>query len=339
MERICICGGGALGHVVAGYVAARGQVEVNVLTRQPGLWNHELQVATPQGGGFCGRLHLVTDDVRLALAGARVVLLCLPGYAIRPQLQALAPWLEPGVLVGTVFSSTGFFFEAMDVLPAGVGLWGFQRVPFISRTLEYGHRAALLSYRSSHRIAVERTDEATKERFRLRLEQTLGQPVTLLANYYEVSFTNSNPILHPSRLYTLFSAWAPGVYYPTRPLFYEDWTDEASHLLVKLDEELFSLLDTLPVTPGFLTPILPYYESATPQALTRKIRSIASFRGITVPMEQHAQGWQPQLGSRYFQEDFHFGLRYICQEARRRGVAVPTAELVLQWGERVSGMK
>lgn len=338
MERVCICGGGSLGHVVAGYVAAHGGVEVNVLTRHPRLWSEALSVTTPGGATLTGKLHLVTDDASQALRDARVVLLCLPGYAIRPQLGVLAPLLRPGQLVGTVFSSTGFFFEAQEILPPHVGLWGFQRVPFIARTLHYGHKAALLGYKSAHKIAVERAGEADKARLCLRLEQILGQPVELLANHYEASFTNSNPILHPSRLHTLFSQWTPQVYYPMRPLFYEDWTDEASRLLIALDEELFALLGQLPVTPGFLTPILPYYESDSPQALTRKLRSIAGFRGILTPMVERPQGWQPQLSSRYFQEDFHHGLRYICQEARRRGVATPISDRVLSWGENMCAL-
>ena len=32
MKKICICGGGALGHVAAGYIAARSKAEVRVLT-------------------------------------------------------------------------------------------------------------------------------------------------------------------------------------------------------------------------------------------------------------------------------------------------------------------
>ena len=44
------------------------------------------------------------------------------------------------------------------------------------------------------------------------------------------------------------------------------------------------------------------------------------------------QGWQPDLSSRYFQEDFNYGLRYIYQEAHRLGVNVPTIDKVYSWG-------
>lgn len=330
METLCVCGGGSLGHVISGYLSARKHIRVNMLTQRPESWNHILRVHTPEGEVLQGCLHCVTDNPDEALHDASIVLLCLPGYAIRPELERIRPHVRPGTYVGTVFSSTGFFFEALSLLDSTVPLWGFQRVPFIARTLQYGSEAQLLGYKPCHRIAVERSDD--KEAFRTRIEELFDAPVQMLRNYYEASFTNSNPILHPSRLYTMFRDWTPGMCYSHRPLFYEEWTDEASALLIELDRELFSVLAHLPVSPDFLMPILPYYESANAAGLTRKIRSIAGFKGIVAPMQQTASGWRPDLSSRYFQEDFLYGLRYIWQEAHRLDVSVPRVDEVYAWG-------
>lgn len=330
MMRVCICGGGSLGHVIAGYLSARKGVEVNVLTQRPAQWKHEMQVATPEGKVLKGTLHTVSDNPGQALDGATLVLLCLPGYAIKGELEKIRPYVNSQTYVGTVFSSTGFFFEALAVLAEDVPLWGFQRVPFIARTERYGEKAHLLGYKSGHKIAVERCEE--KEAFRAMIEHLFDAPVQLLNNHYEASFTNSNPILHPSRLYTMFRNWMPGVCYDHQFLFYEEWTDEASQLLIALDEELFRLLAKLPVAPDFLMPILPYYESTDAPRLTRKIRSIASFKGIRTPMIETEKGWQPDLSSRYFQEDFMYGLRYIHQQAHRQGVPVPVTDEVFAWG-------
>ncbi|MEE1287924.1 MAG: dehydrogenase, partial [Bacteroidaceae bacterium] len=59
-ETICICGGGSLGHVVAGYLAAKKDVNVNVLTQRPLCWNSVLHIATPEGDVLDGHLHLIT---------------------------------------------------------------------------------------------------------------------------------------------------------------------------------------------------------------------------------------------------------------------------------------
>lgn len=334
MKRICICGGGSLGHVIAGYLSAKKELEVNILTQRPQLWKHELQISTPEGDTLCGKLNTVSDKPEEALHEVDIVLLCLPGYAIKSELLKIKPYVNERTYVGTVFSSTGFFFEALEILDNDVPLWGFQRVPFIARTNVYGESAHLLGYKSSHNIAVEHCED--KERFRSQIEKLFDAPVHLLNNYYEASFTNSNPILHPSRLYTLFKDWNKNVYYDHQFLFYEEWTNEASELLITLDKELFSVLAKLPVAPDFLMPILPYYESTDAESLTRKIRSINGFKGITTPMIFSEKGWQPDLNSRYFREDFMHGLRYIHQEAHNLGIEVPMMNKVYNWGVEVT---
>jgi hypothetical protein len=334
MKRICICGGDSLGHVIAGYLSAKKDLEVNILTQRPQLWKHELQISTPEGDTLCVKLNTVSDKPEEALHEVDIVLLCLPGYAIKSELLKIKPYVNERTYVGTVFSSTGFFFEALEILDNDVPLWGFQRVPFIARTNVYGESAHLLGYKTSHNIAVEHCED--KERFRSQIEKLFDAPVHLLNNYYEASFTNSNPILHPSRLYTLFKDWNKNVYYDHQFLFYEEWTNEASELLITLDKELFSVLAKLPVAPDFLMPILPYYESTDAESLTRKIRSINGFKGITTPMIFSEKGWQPDLNSRYFREDFMHGLRYIHQEAHNLGIKVPMMNKVYNWGVEVT---
>jgi hypothetical protein len=153
-----------------------------------------------------------------------------------------------------------------------------------------------------------------------------------LKSYYEVSLTNSNPLLHPARLYTLWSHWHEGIVYPEESLFYEQWTDEASALLIQMDEEFQQLLCALPVTKGSIPTILDYYESTDAPSLTRKLRSIQAFKGIKAPMKQVAGGYVPDFGSRYFTEDFPYGLQIIQHQAQEHHVATPVIDRVLSWG-------
>ena len=120
-------------------------------------------------------------------------------------------------------------------MPKTTPLFGFQRVPFIARTTAYGHSADLLGYKPSLHVAIEQAED--QESLRSVLEQLFATPVILMQSHYEVSLTNSNPILHPSRLYTLWRDWHEGMVYAEQPLFYEEWTDEASELLISLDRE------------------------------------------------------------------------------------------------------
>ena len=47
MKIITICGGGSLGHVVAGWLSARNHAVVNILTGRPEKWQHNIEVDTP----------------------------------------------------------------------------------------------------------------------------------------------------------------------------------------------------------------------------------------------------------------------------------------------------
>ena len=49
MKKVCICGGGNLGHVVTGFLAANGDCDVSLLTRHPERWQHQLEITTPDG--------------------------------------------------------------------------------------------------------------------------------------------------------------------------------------------------------------------------------------------------------------------------------------------------
>lgn len=330
MMNICICGGGSLGHVCAGVLASHPGVSVRIHSRQPERWADTLRIADPAGKTYVGRLATVTADYARAVADCQMVFLCLPGYAIAPTLQALSPHLPAGCSVGAIVGSTGFFFHAHQLLPADTPLFAFQRTPFIARTDSYGQSALLLGYKPAVELAAERFPDV--EAFRAQVEQLFVTPTRLLNNFYEASLTNSNPILHTGRLYTMWANW-DGTPYDRCTLFYKEWTDAASDCIIRMDEEFMRLLDHLPVDKSRIPTLLTYYESHDATSLTRKIASIPAFQPIKAPMKQTAQGtWVPDFGSRYFTEDFPCGLHFIQQLATRHAVDTPLIDQVLAWG-------
>lgn len=335
--KICICGGGNIGHVAAGFIASRQGFEVSVLTRRPDRWASQLIIERPEGGHYSGELSCVSDDPQEVVRNAALVLLCLPGYSIREVLAQIKDSLGPDTAVGSVVSSTGFFFEAMQVLPESVPLFGLQRVPFIARTIEYGRRAALLGYKDRLNMAVERT--CRKEYLRATVERMFNTPVRLMDNLYEVSLSNSNPLLHPARLYDLWKDWTQGVVYQRIPLFYEEWTEEAAQLYIDMDNELQALLKLLPVSTGSIPSVLDYYESNDASSLACKLRSINAFKGIKAPMREVGEGFVPDFESRYFTEDFPYGLHYIHMLGHQRGVHIPTIDMIYEWGVNIKSEK
>jgi hypothetical protein len=150
-----------------------------------------------------------------------------------------------------------------------------------------------------------------------------------------VSLSNSNPLLHPSRLYSLWKDWHEGIVYDRIPLFYEEWTDEAAELYINMDNELQALLDTLPVRKGSIATVLDYYESTDAASLAQKLRSIEAFKGILSPMIKVEGGYVPNFQSRYFTEDFPYGLAIVHRLAHEKGVPSPTIDMIYDWGTKL----
>ena len=327
--KVCICGGGSLGHVIAGWSAAKAKGQVSVYTGRPGEWASDIVVDTPEGDTLTGHIFKVSDDPREVVSPADVVLFCYPGYLIESTLKRLKPFFREDAFIGSVFSSTGFFFDAREVLAPDQPLWGFQRVPFIARVGEYGHSAHLLGYKSELKVAVENVPTEEKLSFVEFLSEWFERKVTRLDNYFEASLSNSNPLLHPAVLYDMF---AGDKVYDRKIYLYKEWSESAAELLIKMDEEFFRLLEVLPVRRGFLPTILDYYESKDAASLAAKLRSIPAFQNLEAPMKQGTTGWVPDYSSRYFSEDFPYGLKLIFTLAHEKGVPVPTLDRVLEWG-------
>ena len=187
--RITICGGGSLGHVCAGVLSSHPANEVNILTGHPQQWQHHVTVDDPKGRIIQGNIQTITSSAQETIPHSDIVLLCVPGPLIEPILNDLRPHLTERNKVGAIVSSTGFFFKAHRILPSCTQLFGFQRVPYISRIQEYGSSAHLLGYKKALSAATENI--AHPEEFCELLSELFLTPVTLLNNYYEASFPSA----------------------------------------------------------------------------------------------------------------------------------------------------
>lgn len=326
-NKVCICGGGSLGTVCAGFFLSRG-FTVNLLTGHPTKWNKSITVTDLNENVFKGELSIISDSASETMPDADIVLLCVPGFLIKETLEKIKPYLSQKTLVGSVVGSTGFFFFAHEILPKETPLFSFQRVPFISRYNSYGHSATLLGYKKELKVAAEncRPDE-----LKTLLEYLFDTKVALLDNYLEVSLSNSNPILHTGRLYAL---WGKEEFSPVSSIikFYSEWTDESSDIVLGMDEEFMRLISVLGLPPAAIPSLKDYYEITDSKTFTKKIRSIAAFKNIDSPMVKTSEGWIPDFSSRYFTEDFPFGLKFIKDLAHEHNVVTPIIDQVYNWG-------
>ena len=333
--KICICGGGNLAHVTGGFLAARPDCEVRLLTRHPEQWNQDRTIVLTDVNGKCfrSRFAIISSDAAQTVYGSDIVLLCLPGFAIARVLESIKGYIGPETMVGSVVSSTGFFLMADRILPADRKLFGFQRVPFIARTAEYGKSAYLLGYKPSLAFATENVPYP--ESLGETLSELFDIPAVWLDNPLKATLTNSNPLLHPSRLYGMFRSGRKE--YDSEILFYEQWDEFSSETLTGCDSEFCALTEKLGIRKD-IPSILEYYESNDSVSLTAKIRSIRAFKGLKAPMVRTASGnYSPDYSSRYFTEDIPFGMLLIKAFAWKNAIPTPMIDKVLEWAQTAMG--
>lgn len=338
IKTICICGGGGQCHVIAPWLVTKGY-KVNILTNRPNEWNKDLFVLNiPEEKPKVVAFNRISDQPNVVIPDADVVIFTVPGFVNEEELRKIKPYLKTGAFIGGVFSSNGFFFAALDVLGNHFPLWGFQRVPFIAKVKEYGKAGNLLAYKKEFVLAVENCSADLKEEFNKWISDTFGQPTKLMSHYLEVTLSNSNPILHPARIYTWLHDWDRNII-EDNPLFYEEWTDEASKVYIDLDYDLHKLIERLPIANDCLPYVLDYYGQTDAFSLTKKLRSIESFKNIRMPVVKIDGGYLPDFTSRYFAEDFNYGLRFIYELAKKYNVDTPTVDKVYQWGKEIISTK
>ena len=326
MKTICICGGGALGLVVASVLSHTREVAVRVLTAHPQQWSKSIEAIDTAGKIYQGELERVSDRAVDVIPQSDIVLLCLPGFLIEKSLRQIAPFVT-NQAIGSIVSSTGFFFQAHRIFASSVSLFGFQRVPYIARVREYGHSADLLGYKQQLYMATENLPRD----YEAMWAEWLQTPIAHLSNYLEASLSNSNPLLHPARLYGMWHDWK-GETCNDQTLFYAQWDELSSEVYIAMDEEFQRLC----MTVGVVIPsVLEYYESTDAVSLTRKLRSIAAFQTIKAPMKQTEKGFVPDFESRYFTEDFPYGLQIVKDLAQTHQIETPVIDRVLLWGNKL----
>lgn len=326
--KITLCGGGNLTHAQAAYLARKGH-RIHIFTRKPERWSTSLKARYFDGDERQVQLADVSDSPDI-IAKSNVVIISQPRYAIKEVSEKILPYLSDDTLLVYAPGTPELLEQEKDLRWQARKYCALHKVPFISRTTQYGHAVSVLSSRKVNRIWFSKKEMAV---YTPLLEGLFDTPLVQLTSAFPFLLTNSNPLLHPSRLAVLFKNYKAGVYYPRNYLFYEEWTQESSELYMQADLELLRICEKCPeMTIGKdIVPVTEYYASPTAAALTKKINSIAAFKGILSPMKQVQQGWVPDFASRYFTEDIEWGTKPITDYARTLGIATPTLDSFIHW--------
>lgn len=335
--NITVVGGGNVGTQIAVHCAEKGH-RVTLFTSKPEKFSKKLSIIDE-----CDRLlhegeiYLASADETAAFSTADAVFVTMPAYCMSDLAARMLAHLPAHASVGLVPGTGGGECAFAPHLSRGGTVFGLQRVPSVARLVAYGKTVRATGYRE--RLHVAALPACKAEQIAEMVGEIFDMPCTPLPNYLNVTLTPSNPILHTTRLRSIFADYTAGKSYARVPLFYEEWSDESSELLLACDAEVQALCAQMPFALSFVKSLREHYESDSAEALTKKIRSIKGFKGLPTPSVAVEGGFAPDLDSRYFVADFSFGLSILVQIAAFYGTDVPHMKQTLAWYEGISRHK
>ena len=120
---------------------------------------------------------------------------------------------------------------------------------------------------------------------------------------------------------------------PNQIKFYGEWNNYSSENLICMDKELDNIVSTIQgVDVSQYKSICEHYESFDIEAMTKKITSIKAFKDILSPLIMtEDKMYKIDSKSRYFEEDFLFGLLILKSFAEILNVDTPYMNKVLNW--------
>lgn len=336
--KVTIVGAGNMGLAMTAYMAIHHKAEITLFTGKTieSLYlNTAEQEKLERADGFT-----VTSDPRTAISSADVIFVTYPAFLRKKFIEQNQQYIKADAYLGFVPGYGGAEYACMEMLDRGVNIFGLQRVPYVARAAqdERGMTAAILSGKKElfvGAIPASKTDNIANI-----VEQLLDIPVKKLREYLSITLAPSNPLLHITGLYNVFKNFKIKQQYSVPMKFYEEWNDNTSRILFKYDEELQEICRHLdPLDMSEVVPLPVYYESPTPEAMTKKLKSIESFKKVMVPLKKENGGYVPDLSSRMFVEDYPYGVCIIKDFALMLGVKTPTVDMLLDFYEELSGHK
>ena len=254
---------------------------------------------------------------------------------MKKAAENVTPFVKKQAFIGIIPGNGGGEAAFKAAIEKGAAVFGLQRVPSVARLVEYGKSVCATGYRKTL-YAVALPKSYTEEACRI-LSDGLQMNCEALPDYLNLTLTPSNPILHTTRLMTLFKDYVPGeTVYKSVSLFYEEWSDETTELLFKCDAEVQGLCKELKdFDLSEVKSLKVHYKNDTVKGFTNKIRSIEGFKGLKTPTVEVDGGYIPDLDSRYFTADFNYGLYVIMQVADMVGYRMSNCQAVFDWYQKI----
>ena len=241
---ITVVGGGNIGTQFAVHSAEKGH-SVRMFTSSPDFFSRKLVITDKEGSAIHeGEIAFATNDPYEAFRDADLIMITMPPTLMIPLAQIIYEYADENAVIGFVPGNGGFELAFRDCIERGNVLFGIDRVAAIARLTERGRSVCCSGYKDELYVAALPSEHT--ESCAAIIEGIYDIPCVRLPGFMALTLTPSNPILHTARLKTIFKDYSPGVTYDSLPLFYEDWDDESSELLLACDDEIQDICRALP---------------------------------------------------------------------------------------------
>lgn len=335
--NISILGAGNIGSAMAAIISKHKENRIIVYTSRPQQWNEKIKYGdmTSDEIKISGRIY-TTDNIEEAIRDADIVFITVPSFLRKDYISRIEKFISAGCIVIFVPGCGGIEFCCKKLLEKGCIVAGTDRVPCVSRIKEYG-KEVRMEWKKSIRLATFKQKQTAK--VCELVSEVLDLECVSLKNYLVVTLTPSNQIMHPVRLYSMFKDATANSKYKSMIPFYKEWDENTSRNLLECDRELQDICASLKnINLEEVIPLSVHYESDTVEKMTQKIKSIKSFAKVESPMKMDKDGmYKIDLSSRYFQEDFSYGLCNIKSIALICGIQTDLIDDIILWYQKLSG--
>ncbi|KRX04703.1 6-phosphogluconate dehydrogenase, C-terminal-like [Pseudocohnilembus persalinus] len=360
VTQICVCGGGNGSHVTVAQVGSKSNFKVNLYTRKPEQWKDQITGITKNSiwehkGDYIGKINVKSSDPSQLGKGTKLWIIGGPAHVHETILRQIAPYIEANSFVGTLFAQGGFDWMAKSVLgdriqKENITVFGLLNIPWLCKIKEYGNEVRIIGPKTGLYTALTPQGKENKEELTSLLERMFEIPVIIVPNFLSLTLTPSNQIIHPGRVYGVFSQWdGKQVFNPKDvPLFYEDMDDFSANMLELLDADIQNIKAAiLKKFPNFdLDNVLPLKDRIIKQYgvqvgdKTNMRTTFSTNKGyatVAIPMKQVEGGVIPNTDARIFWEDVPYGLCILHDMGEKVGIQTPAVDKMIYWHQKFMG--
>lgn len=321
---------------------------------------HGIECQNDIGPNVYGTPKLITDDPAKTVQDGTVdvVIMALPSLFHATYLEALKPYLKPGVIIGAMPGQAGFDLAVRHCLGddfcSASSLFSLETLPWACRILEYGKVVEVLGTKKETDVVIAPKLGDTIQPVLDLLQKLIGAAPILkpAGNFLAVTLMNINSVWHPTISYSYYHDKDLKAYMDEPPLFYYGATEFTGEMLDMVSNEVLEvkrvLLEKYPgLDLSSLTHVRDWMvrsygdDIGDTSTLHRMLITNKGYRGLTHPTlvveVNGTKKYLPNFNYRYFSEDLPCGLLVTRGIAELVGVSTPQMDKVLEWAQ--TGMK